>query len=142
LYLKMLEEVLANLSGKIKEQKQTVDIKLTISAYISSDYINEDRIRLELYRRLSRANEKNEVYDIQDEMEDRFGKLDTPTKQFIDLIIIKINALNNDIKIINNYKTNITIIYNNDKKETIKASSYDDDDLINAIFNYFYDRMK
>ena len=142
LYLKMLEEVLANLSGEIKEQKQTVDIKLTISAYISSDYINEDRIRLELYRRLSRVNEKNEVYDIQDEMEDRFGKLDTPTKQFIDLIIIKLNAITNNIKIINNYKTNITIIYNNDKKETIKASSYDDDDLINAIFNYFYGKMK
>ena len=82
----MLEDALATLGGEAKEEKLTVDIKLTISAYLSSDYIAEDRVRLELYRRLSKSTSKEVVYEIQDEMEDRFGKMDTPTAQFLDLI--------------------------------------------------------
>ncbi len=33
------------------------------------------------------------MYVIEEEMEDRFGKPDTPTKQFLELIIIKILAI-------------------------------------------------
>jgi len=136
LYLKMLEEAIAILSGEVQEETVTLDIKLSISAFISSDYISEDRVRLELYRRLSRSVSKKEVFEIQDEMEDRFGKLDLPTKQFIELIIIKINAIDKKIKTISNYDMNITIVYNDEKKETIKSPSRDDDDLINTTMNY------
>ncbi len=136
LYLKMLEDALATLSGEVKEENKNVDIKLTISAFISGDYITEDRIRLELYRRLSRATDKSEVFEIEEEMEDRFGKPDTPTKQFIELILIKIKALAKNIKTISNYEMNITFTYNDDKKETIKSPSKDDDDLIATVMKF------
>ena len=138
LYLKMLEDALAQLSGEINEEdnKKTTDIKLTISAYISSDYIVEDRVRLELYRRLSKCDEKAKVFEIQDEMEDRFGALDIPTKQFIELIIIKITALQKNIKTIGNFDMNISITYNDDRKDIIKSKSRDDDDLILAVMKY------
>jgi len=136
LYLKMLEEAIATLSGEAQEETLNVDIKLSITAYISSDYITEDRVRLELYRRLSRSKTKSEVFEIQDEMEDRFGKLDLPTKQFIELIVIKINALEKKVKNISNYDMNITIVYQDDKKETIKSPSRDDDDLINTTMKF------
>ncbi|MEA3383167.1 MAG: helicase-related protein, partial [Campylobacterota bacterium] len=136
LYLKMLEEAIAILSGEVKEESQSIDIKLSITAYITSDYISEDRVRLELYRRLSRSVSKQEVFEVQDEMEDRFGKLDLPTKQFIELIIIKINAIEKKIKTISNYEMNISIIYEDDKKVVIKSPSRDDDDLINTTMKY------
>ncbi len=136
LYLKMLEEAIAILSGEVKEETITVDIKLSITAFISADYISEDRVRLELYRRLSLATSKSIVFEIQDEMEDRFGKLDLPTKQFIELIIIKINALEKKIKTISNYDMNISIVYQDDRKEVIKSPSRDDDDLINTTLKY------
>ncbi len=136
LYLKMLEDAIATLSGEIKEETQEVDIKLSISAFISSEYISEDRVRLELYRRLSRCESKQEVFEIQDEMEDRFGKLDTATSQFIDLIIIKLNALGKNVKTISNYDMNITIVYNDESKKVLKAPSRDDDDLINTTMKY------
>lgn len=142
LYLKMLEEAIAILSGEVQEEEVSVDIKLSITAFISSDYISEDRVRLELYRRLSMCTEVKEVYAIQDEMEDRFGKLDLPTKQFIELIIIKINALGKKIKTISNYNMNITIVYNDEKKETIKSPSRDDDDLIITTLNYLTKKGK
>ena len=142
LYLKMLEEAIATLSGEVKEEEKSVDIKLSITAYISSDYITEDRVRLELYRRLSRVTNKLEVFEIQDEMEDRFGKLDLPTKQFIELILIKIKALEKNIKTITNYEMNITIIYQDDKKQTIKSPSKDDDDLINTTMKFLQESVK
>lgn len=132
----MLEDAITTLSGEIKVEEQSVDIKLTISAYISSDYISEDRLRLELYRRLSRAKTKEEVYEIENEMEDRFGKLDVVTKQFLDLILIKIKALSKNIKTISNFEQNITITYNDGKKDTIKTPSKDDDDIINTTMKY------
>ena len=136
LYLKMLEEAIAILSGEVKQEKQSVDIKLTINAFISSDCVTEDRIRLELYRRLSKCVSKVEVFEIQDEIEDRFGKLDTPTKQFVDLIIIKILALEKNIKTISNYDMNISITRQNDEKTMIKAPSKDDDDIVASVLKF------
>ncbi len=136
LYLKMLEDALATLLGEQKEESKTVDIKLTISAFISSDYISEDRVRLELYRRLSKAKDKQQVYSIEEEMEDRFGKPDIPTKQFLQLIIIKITALQKDIKLIGNYEMNISVTKNDDTKEVLKSPSRDDDDLIDTTLKY------
>ncbi len=136
LYLKMLEDAIATLSGEVQNEKDTIDIKLSITAYISQDYISEDRLRLELYRRLSRCKTKHEIYEIVEEMEDRFGRLDIPTKQFIDLIIIKTQALEKNIKTISNYETNISFTYKDDKKVMIKSKSKDDDDIIEAVLKY------
>ena len=136
LYLKMLEDALASLSGDEKKEKKTVDIKLAISAYISDDYIHEDRVRLELYRRLSRASDIQDVYKIEEEMEDRFGKPDIFTKQFIELIIIKILALNKGIQNISSYEMNITFTKDDATKESIKSPSKDDDDIIATTLRY------
>ncbi|MFY4820266.1 DEAD/DEAH box helicase, partial [Aliarcobacter butzleri] len=136
LYLKMLEDTLATLSGDEKSEKKAVDIKLAISAYISDEYISEDRVRLELYRRLSKASDIQEVYSIEEEMEDRFGKPDIVTKQFIELIIIKILALKLGIQTISSYEMNITFTKADDTKESIKSPSKDDDDIINTTLRY------
>ncbi|NCB12851.1 MAG: transcription-repair coupling factor, partial [Erysipelotrichia bacterium] len=136
LYLKMLEDTLASLSGEDRVEKKSVDIKLAISAYISEEYISEDRVRLELYRRLSKASDIQEVYAIEEEMEDRFGKPDVVTKQFIELIIIKILALKLKIQTISSYEMNITFTKADDTKETIKSPSKDDDDIINTTLRY------
>lgn len=136
LYLKMLEDALASLNGEEKETKNSVDIKLAISAYISSEYISEDRVRLELYRRLSKATSKDEVYVIEEEMEDRFGKPDTPTKQFIELILIKILALQKGIKTISSYEMNVTFADMKEAKVTVKSPSKDDDDIIATALQY------
>ena len=136
LYLKMLEDALASLSGENKPEKKTVDIKLAISAYISDDYIHEDRVRLELYRRLSKASDIQDVYAIEEEMEDRFGKPDIFTKQFIELIIIKILALNKEIQAISSYEMNNKKKKNDDTKESIKSPSKDDDDIIATTLRY------
>jgi transcription-repair coupling factor (superfamily II helicase) len=136
LYLRMLEDAICELANNVKEKEHKIDIKLTISAYISSEIVQEDRLRIDLYRRLSQAKDTIEIYEIEEEMIDRFGELDTPTKQYIELIVIKLLATQKKIKSIMNYAQNITILFSDDSKEMIQAKSKDDDDIIAAVLQY------
>lgn len=136
LYLKMLEDAINVLLNKIPIQRKLVDIKLSVNAYINSDYISEDRVRLEIYRRLSKCVSLKDVLDIEEEMTDRFGKIDEITAQFLQIINIKILATLKSIILISNYAQNITIKYENDKKTLLKSRSKDDDDLIDVILKF------
>ena len=136
LYLRMLEDAIKELSNTKESKKVKVDIKLTISAYISDEVVTEDRLRLDIYRRLSQCEETVEIYEVEEELIDRFGELDTPTKQFIELMVIKLLALSKDIKSISNYGQNVTFTYFNNSKESIKSDSKDDDDIIKTTLFY------
>ena len=136
LYLKMLEDTINSLLNKQESEKKSVEVKLSISAFINSEYISEDRLRLELYRRLSNCKSPKEIYEIEEEMVDRFGKLDRYTKQFLELLVIKIEAMKKDIEQILSYEQNITFIFRDGKKEYIKSKSKDDDDILSATINF------
>ena len=136
LYLKMLEDEINKLLNQDSAKLDKIDLKLSVSAFLNQEFIREDRLRLEIYRRLSKCKEVAEVYEIQSELEDRFGKIDTFTKQFLDLIIIKILALKAGIKTISNSEQNILITKNDDEKIKLKSRSKDDDDVLAEILVY------
>ena len=134
MYVKMLEDTLRELSGK-KVKEDEVEVKLNINAYISDEVVKVDRLRLDLYKRLSLCKTLEEVYEIEKEMVDRFSKLDFPTQNFIEKIKIKVLAKEKNIKSISNYGENITILYNDDKKEFIKAEAKNDEIILETIIN-------
>ena len=136
LYLRMLEDAIKELSNTIESERAKVDVKLTISAFISDEIVQEDRLRLDIYRRLSQSENVVEIYEIEEEVIDRFGELDTPTKQFFELMVMKLLSLEKKIRTIANYGQNITFTYLNDLKETIKSDSKDDDDIMKATLHY------
>lgn len=136
LYLRMLEDAIKELANTKESAREKVDIKLAISAFISEEVVYEDRLRLDIYRRLSQCEELVEIYEIEEELIDRFGELDTPTKQFVELMVIKLLSLQKKIKSISNYGQNITFTYTNNSKESIVSKSKDDDDIIKATLFY------
>ncbi len=93
-------------------------------------------MRLELYRRLSRCQNVQELFLIEEEMLDRFGKLDVTTRQFLQLIEIKILAAQKGISLISNYHQMITIKYETEQKTTLQSRSRDDDDVIACVLTY------
>ncbi|MRI59338.1 MAG: transcription-repair coupling factor [Epsilonproteobacteria bacterium] len=135
LYLKMLEDTIKRLTTGEEEEEADVELKLSVNAYISSEVVGEDRLKLELYRRLSNASNIQEIGQIEEEMIDRFGRLDEATKNFLDLIHIKLLAKEIGIKRISNYGQNITIEFD-EKKERIKAFSKDDEEILKALLRY------
>ena len=78
---------------------------------------------------------KETLYEIEEEMEDRFGKLDIRKKQFLELILMKILAIAKGINQISSYEMNVTFVKDG-IKETIKSRSKDDDDIISATLQY------
>ena len=136
LYLKMLEESVNELLHKKVANKKEIEIKLSVSAFINSEYIAEDRVRLELYRRLSGCESVEEVYEIEDEMRDRFGKMDIFTKQFLDIIVIKILAAKRQISSISSYNEYISVVYEDEREEELKARSRDDDDILETVLSF------
>jgi transcription-repair coupling factor (superfamily II helicase) len=136
LYLRMLEDAIKILTNQTTTIKAKVDIKLTVSAFISDEVVREDRLRLELYRRLSHCESPSEIYEILEEVEDRFGKPDIPTKQFFEIMVMKLLCIEKKIKTVSNYNQNIGIEYMNGSKESLQSKSKDDDDLIAAVLHY------
>ncbi|MEA2047445.1 MAG: transcription-repair coupling factor [Campylobacterota bacterium] len=138
LYLRMLEDAIKELSGQDKEVAQNIDMKLSIDAYLNEELIEEDRLRLELYRRLSLCESTGDVYEIEREIADRFGKLDTITRQFIDVIVMKVLARGKGISKVSSYGENVFIEFNDEGKERVvlKSRSKDDDDIIATAMGY------
>ncbi|MDR2905242.1 MAG: transcription-repair coupling factor [Helicobacteraceae bacterium] len=137
LYLKMLEDALAELSGKAGERqaraKPPVEIRLAIKAFISEELVIEERLRLELYRRFSLAKTTAEVYEIASEIRDRFGELDIYTRQFADLMAIKVLACERGVVSAQNFGQNITLAFADGRKISLAAPSKDDDDIIARV---------
>ncbi len=136
LYLKMLEDAIKQINNEPIE-KETTEVKLNVNAYINPELIYEDRLRLELYRRLSQVSNLDELFEIEEEIEDRFGKLDKYTKQFLDLIAIKVLAKEKGIKKISNNYQNIFIEFSNTKeRKLLHAPSKDSDDILKTVINF------
>lgn len=133
LYLRMLEECINYLSGKGNVQNTQCDLKINLNAYLNPELIASDKLRLELYRRLSLCEEISEVNDIESEIFDRFGKLDAVSEAFLELIRIKVLANKLGLKQIMHYGQNITFVYADDSKQSVSAPSKDWDDVLGSI---------
>lgn len=137
LYLRMLEtQINTLLNQNLTKENKEIELKLSVNAFLNSDFISEDRLRLELYRRLSKCDEIKEVYEIQSEIEDRFGRLDIYTSQFIELMAIKVMAIKQGFSYIGNYEQNITLKKQNGDSVKLKSKSKDDDDVLNEVLIY------
>ncbi len=136
LYTRMLEDAIYELSGGKKRLEKSVEIQLSVSAFLNPELIASDSLRLDLYRRLSLCENTDEVGQIHEEIEDRFGKIDDLSAQFLQIITLKILANQLGIIKLSNFNQNITITYSGEKKESLKAPSKDDSDILETLLKH------
>ncbi|GAA7341977.1 transcription-repair coupling factor [Helicobacter pylori] len=138
LYTRMLEDAIYELSGGKKRLEKSVEIQLSVSAFLNPELIGSDNLRLDLYRRLSLCENTDEVGQIHEEIEDRFGKIDDLSAQFLQIITLKILANQLGIIKLSNFNQNITITYSNEHKESLKAPSKDDNDILETLLKHLH----
>ncbi|WQZ48572.1 transcription-repair coupling factor [Helicobacter pylori] len=138
LYTRMLEDAIYELSGGKKRLEKSVEIQLSVSAFLNPELIASDSLRLDLYRRLSLCENTDEVGQIHEEIEDRFGKIDDLSAQFLQIITLKILANQLGIIKLSNFNQNITITYSDEKKESLKAPSKDDNDILETLLKHLH----
>ncbi len=136
LYTRMLEDAIYELSGGKKRLEKSVEIQLSVSAFLNPELIASDSLRLDLYRRLSLCENTDEVGQIHEEIEDRFGKIDDLSAQFLQIITLKILANQLGIIKLSNFNQNITLTYSDEHKESLKAPSKDDNDILETLLKH------
>lgn len=76
LYMRWLEETVLNLRGQgVVENPAPPDVVLDRPAQLPEDYVTDDEVKLDLYRRLARASTSGEIDELRSELRERFGPL-------------------------------------------------------------------
>ena len=72
----MLNEAVLKLKGELHEEEEfDTTLDLDISAFIPATYVYNEYQKLELYKRISSIESKDEMEDMTDELIDRFGEM-------------------------------------------------------------------
>jgi transcription-repair coupling factor (superfamily II helicase) len=75
LYSRLLAEAVQELRGQPVERPPEVRLDLPLTAHLPPDYVQDDRLRLNLYQRLASTTKQEDVDALVQEMRDRFGPL-------------------------------------------------------------------
>ncbi len=97
LYIKMLNEEIKKQKGEYREKVENVEISLKEKGFIPEDYIGHEE-RLNIYKRFAITDSCEELKELTDEIEDRFGKIPEKMRNFITNIKFKIFAEKNKIQ--------------------------------------------
>ena len=94
-YLRWLQETVEALkTGKGEEGRGkgiAPEVILDLPAHLSEDYVPDDAARLDLYRRLARAEQPCEIEAVREELRDRFGPLPDAAQRL--LLVADLRAL-------------------------------------------------
>jgi len=86
LYCRMLEEQVSSLRGQ-KRNETRIEIKAPLQ--IPSSYIPQPAVRIALYRRLLRAQDRNDLEAVRAEVRDRFGPIPASVGFLFDVALIR-----------------------------------------------------
>ncbi len=93
LYQQMLEEAVAEArgldGGDAAEAEWSPQIGIGTPVLIPETYVSDLNVRMELYRRLSRLHDANEIEAFAAELIDRFGSLPGEVENLLDIVTVK-----------------------------------------------------
>jgi transcription-repair coupling factor (superfamily II helicase) len=79
----LVGEAVAEFRGQESEPEPEVRIELPVDAHLPTDYIESERLRLEMYKRLAEVRTEADVKAVEAELHDRYG---TPPAEVVNLI--------------------------------------------------------
>jgi len=97
LYCRMMEETVKLIHGEILKEKTETTIELKVDAYIPSEYIQDEGQKIEIYKKIAVISTKEELYDLQEEIEDRFSDIPKSVYNLMDIAVFRNIAGNYEI---------------------------------------------
>jgi transcription-repair coupling factor (superfamily II helicase) len=80
LYVEMLHEAVAELSGQRRLAARPVRVDARIDAYVPAGYIAAEALKIDLHRRISLAETEDELHELRVSTEDRYGPVPEPVE--------------------------------------------------------------
>ncbi|MEQ7006585.1 transcription-repair coupling factor [Actinopolymorpha sp. B17G11] len=75
LYVRLVGEAVADFRGEGAVEEAEVKVELPIDAHLPHDYVDSQRLRLEMYQRLAAVRSLDEVEQVAEELIDRYGAI-------------------------------------------------------------------
>ena len=98
MFLKLMEEAVAQLKGEPRIEGLEPEINLPMSAHVAEDYVSDIDQRLSIYRRLAKMRNLKEIAEMKLEMTDRFGPLPEETENLLLKIMLRLLSLRAGVK--------------------------------------------
>ena len=92
LYCKMLNEAVNDLKGIKNEYSFETSVDLLVDAYIPSTYIKSEYQKLDIYKRIAAIETEEELSDMKDELNDRYGSIPKCAINLLNIALIKAKA--------------------------------------------------
>ncbi|HHW36391.1 MAG TPA: transcription-repair coupling factor [Bacillales bacterium] len=122
LYSQMLKEAIDEKRGLPKEEIfRDVEINLEIDAYIPSEYIQDEKQKIDMYKRFRALDTLEDVEDLQDEMIDRFGEFPKEVEYLFQISRIKVFAKKQKIDSIVQKKNEIWMLMESSPEQVSKV---------------------
>ncbi|MFV9511729.1 transcription-repair coupling factor [Tepidibacillus sp. LV47] len=120
LYSQMLKEAIDELKGETKEEKIIEpQIDLDVDAYIPTEYIQDSMQKIEMYKKFASVKTLEEAFDLEEELEDRFGDIPIPTRNLLTIARIKAYTYQYHIESISQKGQEILIKISPDQNQVI-----------------------
>ena len=111
MYCKLLDEAVCKLKGVDRSESFETTIDISVNAYIPGYYIENEEQRLEIYKKISLIDSQESFYDIQEEIEDRFGTMPKSVQTLLDVALVKSEAHNLGIVSVAEKQKNIVVTF-------------------------------
>src|SRR4029077_3139112 len=85
LYCQMVTEAVGEMKGEPVKEPSEVKLDVPTDAFLPQDYVENEELRLEAYRRLASVTTAAEVNDIRTEWEDRYGPIPDAAQALLDV---------------------------------------------------------
>ncbi len=92
MYCKLLDDAVRKLKGEKVEEITETSIDMNISAFIPTKYIENEMQKLEIYKKISLITDIDKLYEVEEEIEDRFGDIPTAVRNLLDVALLKSTA--------------------------------------------------
>ena len=90
LYCKMVDNAVRALKGEIvTDDREESTMEFPMSAYIPGTYIEDESLKLEMYKRIAGITSRDDLEDVTDELTDRFGDVPKATMDLIRISYIR-----------------------------------------------------
>lgn len=153
LYMKYLKDAVMKLKGIEVEDKIETTIDLKLDSFIPKEYIEDDKTRLEIYKKISVIDSEEDYSDLVDELIDRFSDFPEEVSNLMDIALLKNKAQIARVSSISQkdseYRIKVegevaieTIMELNNEFENISYSMSDENEIVISELKYPLDELK
>jgi len=124
MYVKLLDEAIRELKGG-EDTEVGFDPVLDVryKGFIPKSYIESERLRIEIYKRLVAVRNRDELDELKEELKDRFGRMPEELNELFNVVKLRILCRDVGIRILREKENELQLIFEKSKVDILRLIS-------------------